>query len=152
VKDDALVKAAHEKYHATQFMTTKSELVDFYKDTYGAKAWTSHAAMDLAGTSDKKSKEYKSAIRNFQGDRITKGETAPRWQTVGQNLPPIRESNITLTVTGKQGNRTRSFTTTLTGPAADAFVDDPDYQDLFDTYVPEFGDDGSSHLDVTGVA
>lgn len=80
------------------YMTSRSAVLDYYQDTYGT-SWKSHAAAAISGTTDKKSRAYKSASRQFQmntktGQERYKGEkvtsaTRAKYEAIGKTLPPI---------------------------------------------------------------
>jgi hypothetical protein len=151
------------------FMNSKSQLVEYYKDQYG-KNWTGHIASALAGTSDKKSKEYKSAIRHFQGDRLAKEgkKSGGMWKSLGEKLPPVglkpKDGSISVTVRGNQGTRSRVVHATFRGADAQAFINKPSYwqvyyqsygdADLADMFDNEGGmdDDSITGITVVGVS
>lgn len=121
-------------------MTSKADIVEYYKDTYGQK-WTRAIAESLHGSVKNRNGEdvsIKNIQRRFQGDRLEK-EMSKRdkglYEQVGKELPPVgkklENNTITVTVVGTQGGRTRSWTATFTGADAYDFADNPDYRTIF---------------------
>lgn len=142
------------------FMGTKAEIVTHFRDTIGEKNWIRQAAIEYSGAQPG-SKEYKSARRQFEGERLTKEpakETGKaRFKEIGEKLPSIGRTpkgDVTVTVTGKQDNgrkggyRERTITVTLKGSDAYSFVNDPNFQTIWDAGdYPDFGEgdeDGGS--------
>lgn len=158
-----MLKAAVAKNTDPIFRTSKAEIVDYYKDTYKGK-WASQAAKDLSGTTDTKSRDYKSARRNFEGSRISQEGKTAKWREFGKTLPPIgrklRDNSITITVEGKQirdgkkpGQRDRTIVVTFRGSDALTFIEEPTFQDIWDEYQFDFdeAEDGEYSLTVTNV-
>jgi hypothetical protein len=136
--NDVRLQAAVESATTPVFMSSKHELMNYYQDQYG-KNWKSHIASDLSGSPDKKSRAYQSAIRNFQGDRLAKeGRDKARWQALGEKLPPVSRmlagNSITVTVSGTQQGRNRTIRATLSGSQAYSFVNDPNYNEIYEAY------------------
>jgi len=161
--DQLLREAALSASNPGYTLTTKAEVIDLYKDKYGIKTWNSHLASDIAGTSDKKSKAYKSAIRNFQGDRLDKAGKGVKWAEIGSKLSaPLRtpkSETLTITIKGTQLTsrktfRDRQITVTLKGDAAKNFVNNPTYADIYEEYGVDDGlfDDGDYELGVASVS
>jgi hypothetical protein len=144
--DNNLFRAAIERQTTPTYVRSKADIIEHYRDTYGEKDWKSHLASDLAGTTDKKSKEYKSAIRHFQGDRLEKAagrSAAPRFEAVGKQLPPVsvtpKDGTLTFTVGGSQsdpygGHRNRTINHSMTGTTAYDFANNPNWQDFWEDY------------------
>jgi hypothetical protein len=142
---------------ASTSMSTKSELIDYYKDKYGAKEWTSHIARDLHGTVKNKKGEDVSISniqRRFQGGRELKEAKQSRakqdFANLGEKLPrQLKGDSITVTVKGHQGGgpknkpRERTIKVTLQGDKAREWVNNPNLQDLWDEYDYDFGDGDS---------
>lgn len=165
--ESKLVGKVHEKATPV-FLTSKSDIAEHYREQYGSKKWTSEAAKALSGTSDKNSKEYKAAIRQFQGSRLQQAGKilAPRFEQVGQHLPPSgyipKDNQITVTVTGNQadgkgGSRERSFTVKLTGSDAHDFVNKPTLRTMlramgYPDRVIDLIEDGTYELSISGVS
>ncbi len=141
------------------YLTSKADIIDYYKDKFGEKAWKSELVQSISGSTDKKSKEYRSAIRDFQGDRLEKPGKPGRYEAIGQQLPPVSRtpngSSITVTVEGEQANgrggtRHRSITATFTGSDAYDFVNNPSFDKIYERFMPggaslfggDDGDDG----------
>src|SRR6266702_1952676 len=138
---EKLQEAVDKKWEPI-YATSRGDVIEYFQETYGAN-WKSHAAAARAGTTDKKSRAYKSASRQFQMDNRTgqeryKGEkltkaTRAKYAEIGKTLPPIGKKltgdRLTLTVTGnqydKKGSRDRQWTATFKGANAYAFANDP---------------------------
>lgn len=134
------------------------------REKFGARGWTSQLAQAISGTSDKKSHEYKAALRNVQ--RYEKGTHNPdrarasikdAIAQAGKSLDPIRRElpagaglTITVNFTAPEdkghAKREREFTVTLDATTAGQFVAAPDYDFLFDEWFDggseAYGDDG----------
>ncbi len=180
MQDRQLLVDAVEKKTDPIYLQSRSEIVDFYRDTYAGQKtdskgrttyeWKAKLAEALSGTSDRKSRAYKSASRQFQMDKRTgqerylgkqTGASKERYQAVGKTLDPVgrklKNGQITITMNGtvagrKGAARQRSVTVTLKGPSAQAFVDNPTYDPLWDEYgVPEMGEDGAYEMQVYSV-
>lgn len=177
-----LEDAAHSKATPV-YMTSRGVIIDYFQDTRvgrdkrGNEVWKPYAAAAIAGTSDKKSTAYKSAMRQFQMDKRTGQEryksakqtaaTIARYVAVGQTLPPIhynpKGNSVTITVSGTQkgsshknkegkrhytGTREREFTATLTGDQAYKFVNNPSIRDVLEALG--YPDDVIDGLDEDG--
>ncbi len=151
--NEKLISGVRSAHANPNYIKNKAEYVEYYRDTYG-KNWTSKAAEKLSGTTDKKSLEYKRAIRQFQGERINQAGTrlAPKFEAVGKELPPSsytpKSDTFKVTVHGTQaggeyrrnakgenrwvstGTRDRTFTATFSGPDAYQFVNNPTLGDV----------------------
>lgn len=148
-REEQLTRAAHGAATPV-YMTTYSEQREYYKDKYGQRGYIGAMASAYAGTTDKKSLEYKAARRSIE--RIEKGQYKGFGKTsqyrakvpeVGKQLPPTsytpKQSEIKVKVTGKQsdghgGTRDRTVEVSLSGPSAYAFVNSPQYTDVWDAY------------------
>lgn len=159
---NAAVDAAMEPV----FLSTKADIIDYLKDTYGSK-WTGHAAALLSGTTDTKSKAYKHAQRNFQAERLAStprtAKQKAKWVDFGKKLPPIGKRlpkkgfkvsvNGSLKVSegrkrtkkGKKGGKMRgdgwakaSFQVKITGTNAVDFANNPNYGQVFAEYFTNF--------------
>jgi len=150
-----------------------SDVAAGFKDRYGARGWTSQLAQRISGSSDKKSHEYKAALRNVQ--RYEKGTHNPErakagvkeaLASAGKTLDPIRRElptgkGLTLTVNFTapedkgHAQRQREFTITMDATTAAQFVAAPDYDFLFEEWfdggAEAYGDDGDYEAEVTGV-
>lgn len=146
------------------YPTSFSDISAGFKQRYGARGWTSQLAQFISGSSDKKSHEYKAALRNVQ--RYEKGTHSPdraranvkqALASAGKTLDPIRRElpggkGLTLTITFTapedkgHAQRERSFTVTMDATTAAEFVAAPDYDFLFDEWfdggADAYGDDG----------
>lgn len=165
-RDDLLRQAVEEKT-VPVFMTSKSEIVEYYQDTYG-RNWRVKYTDDVIALrglpNDRKTRNTIS--RQVQGERAWK---APRtaairkqWEQLGRVLPPIGRKlegeSITIRVLGWQGNgrggqRHRDISVTLTGNRAKQFVLNPTFYDLWDAYgvEPDSFEDGDYSVDVYAV-
>ena len=155
---DKVFQNAVDRVSTPNFLTTKAEIVDYYKDTYGSK-WTGKAAAALSGTTDTKSREYRAAIRQFQGDRLNKeprqAVVKQEYRQLGEKLPPTgrtpKSNSITVTVqatqsNGRGGSRQREIKATFTGDQAYTWVNDPNFQDIWDEYGFDFSEfDGGEY-------
>lgn len=150
---DAVDSVSYAKY-----ISNKKDFIEYYRDTYGQKGWKRQAAIALSGTSDSKSRAYQSAIRNFQGKRLTESGETKKWKEAGKDIPPIRtlkngKDSITVTVKGKQkGNlgrkeRDRTINVTLKGDKAQKFINSPSWSDIWDEYGFDFGIDDEGDID-----
>ena len=132
--------------------------------------------MKYAGTTDKSSRAYKSASRQFQFDKRTGQErykservtaaTRERYETIGKQLPPSSynpKGDITITVKGTQsggtrgGTRDRSFTATFSGSDAYGFVNNPNFRDIYRAmgypeHVIDKLEEGDYEIDVSSVS
>lgn len=150
-----LFKAAINAKTDPVYMTSKSDIIEYYRDTYkGVKEtkkgpiyeWKTRIVSDLQGIVVGKNGEPMSRAniaRRFQSGRENQA-ASPRgkqeYASLGQKLPPIgrqlRDNKITVTVKAHQdgpkhkGTRDRSWTATLTGANAQKFVDDPTLRDI----------------------
>ena len=170
---EEMLQAAIERKTDPIFMQSRSAVISYYQDAYGA-AWKSHAAAAIAGTTDKKSRAYKSASRQFQMDKRTGQErykservtpaTKEKYQALGQELPPIgrslRKNSITLTVKGDQkagkrgGTRERTITVTFSGSEGQDFITSPTFRAIWRAYGvdEELFEEGDYAIDVSSVS
>lgn len=172
-RDEMLQRAIIAKTDPV-YMQSRSAVIGYYQDTYGA-AWKSHAAAAIAGTTDKKSRSYKSASRQFQMNKQTGQEryksekmtaaTREKYQALGQKLPPIgrklRDNSITFHIKGDQQpgprgglTRKREFDVSFSGAAAQDFITSPSFEALWEAYGvnPELFEAGEYALNVTDVS
>ena len=158
--DAELKNRVEARTYEPVYMTGKSDIIEYYKDKYGQKNWTQHAATALAGTSDKKSKEYSRAIRQFQGKRLEQsGKTlAPKFASVGKSLPPIGKkppkNGIKIKFQGhykisaRWHKTSKPIEVTLRGTD----VLDPTFYGMFDEYLKDVGGGGQvEDYDVSGL-
>ncbi len=149
---------AREAHANPVHIKSRSEYIDYYRDTYG-KAGTRKAAESLYGSVKNKKGEdvsVKNIMRQFQSrggkEQKESAKSAEVYQEAGKKLPPTsytpKQNTITVTVntvqTGGQyrrdshgnskwvsgGERPRSFTATFSGPDAYAFVNNPSLRDV----------------------
>lgn len=157
---DDRFKAAVEAASTPNFINNKADYIEHFKDLHGTK-WTGKAAAHLAGTTDTKSKEYRAAIRQFQGDRLakspTKGAVKEHYKQAGEKLPPVSRSpkggEVTLHIkgnqkTGKGGTRERNITVKMRGDEAYTWVNNPTWETMWDygDYGYAFDEDGEYAL------
>ena len=87
--DQQLAERVQQVY-GREYLTTKQQIVEWYRETYGQK-WESQAAKDLSG--QESGKEYKNARRNFEGGRAETNPKSPKdrakWAALGRKLPPV---------------------------------------------------------------
>lgn len=169
-----------EKLHAAidskvdyHHITDRAGVIDHFKDRYGTN-WKSHAASHIAGTSDKSSRAYKSASRQFQKNTKTGVErylgkeskaTREKYAAIGKTLPPMsrtpKDGKITIIVSGTQANSRgrggrspRVIEVNFSGPDAQAFVDNPSFPAIWEQYEvnSEMFEDGTYAIDVSSVA
>lgn len=167
---NAQLGAFRDRHLTPVFLKSRSDVVDYFKDTFsgrdkrGNENWKPQAAMAIAGTTDKKSTEYKTAMRQFQFDKRTGQErylgakqthaTQARYEAVGRALPPATykiPNELTITVKGMQGQRERAIpTVTLKGVELYQWMKNPDYETIFDkagyrkAYAAMSGSNGDS--------
>jgi hypothetical protein len=145
-----------------EHLSSKQEIIAHFRAEHGDK-YRPYAAAAIAGTSDKKSREYRSAIRDFQGKREGQAGKPGRYEAIGQKLPPVFKSDkITVTVKGTQardkgdggGTRSKSITATFEGQKAKDFVANPNYDEIYDDYEvdPDTFNDGDYELEVNSVS
>jgi hypothetical protein len=167
MRNNEALNAAVEAGSTPNFMSNKTDIVEYYRDTYG-KDWRKHYTSDTirAEGLPNTAKVRNTISRRVQGDRADKparqGATRESFEKLGQQLPPTsrtpKSETITVTVTGKQenGTRDRSISVTLSGSAAYDFVNNPSFDAIYDEYFDgdydgEFDYD-SSELAVAGVS
>jgi hypothetical protein len=169
-QDIDMLKAAVDSKFVDVYAKSRGDVVEYYKEAYGSQ-WKSHLSMALSGTSDKSSRAYKSASRQFQFDKRKGKErylgekqttaTKARYEQAGKQIPPIKRKlpgdKLTVTVTGKQYDYSkrpgRSISVTFTGPDAYSFAYSPNYRDIWTEYKvdPDNFEEGSGELEVTSV-
>ncbi len=147
------------------YLKDKSELVDYYKDTYGEKKWTRAAAEGLYGLVKNKKGENVSVNniqRRFQGERLQKEGKGEVYKQLGEKLPPSsytpKSDTVTVRVRGEQSNgrggtRKRVIDVKLKGSQAYTWVNQPNYSDLWSEYGYGFDEEddeyGLSNVTVT---
>lgn len=143
------------------FMSSKADIIEHYKDTYGAKNWTSEIAKALSGTTDKKSKEYKAAIRQFQGGREHKEsrKSADKFRDLGRTLPPIGKRKprkgyrfhvsgyVLISETWVKVN----FSRDITGAAAAKLSVDPSFDEIWQAYFDNFEQHPVEDFDIASI-
>lgn len=129
-------------------IASKNDFIEHFRQQYGEKEWKRQATIYIAGTSNAKSKEYKSAARNFQARNTQAGRGAQsdkataKWKGLGQGLPRIMtKKEFTLTIQAKQhdsrgGGKTRDRTIKVefAGQAAKDFVNHPTWPKVWHQY------------------
>jgi hypothetical protein len=144
--EEALQEAVDRKLTPV-YMTSKTDVIEAYKDKYGQKRWTRAIAEDLYGTIKNRKGENVSIdniMRRFQGGREAKGEgrSSQVYKQLGEKFEPVRKElkgdSITITVKGEQErdrkrrNRDREWTVTFTGSDAKRFAQEPTMADIWD--------------------
>jgi hypothetical protein len=172
--DDMELAARVGEQLEDQYMTTKAEVVEYYREQHGVN-WTSYAAADLAGTTDRKSLAYKSAIRQFQGGRADReaktADVKAKFAELGKQLPPTGKkppTSVKVTFSGRvkvsegrrkgqKGDKNRPlrgdgwsrFSTTQTLTGADAL--DPSFFALFSEYFTNFDENPVTDYEISGM-
>ncbi|SRR6266516_7676671 len=170
---DNAFKSAVERVSTPVYLSTKGEVIDYYKDKYGEKKWTHAIASDLYGTVKNRKGEdvsIKNIQRRFQAERLAKeGRSSQQYKQLGEKLPstgrkPTQDS-VNFTVTGnfpngRGGTRKRTIGTqekiTLSGQELYNFVNNPSLEPLWHEYFGEEfdieGEYGGVEDAVVGVA
>ncbi len=156
-------------------VAARNEVVEHYKDTYGAANWRKHIVDAIMKTNP--GAKRASVQREFQYDkrlgrerytseRVSK-TTAEKYQKVGESIGRIpKKDTIEITVKGTQSGgvgrppRDRTIKATLSGDKARAWVNNPNFQDIWDAWsngAVDFGngdgdDDESPSLLVSSVS
>lgn len=151
-----------ERASVPVYLSTKSDIVDYAKDNFGAN-WATRLAELTSGSTDHKSRAYKSARRNFEGGREN---TQPRsskdkakWVGIGKQLPPIGKkppkNGYKVTFNGKvkvssgrRNNRGQlrrdggwakaNFSVTISGNDAYDMMQSPSFEPVFSEYFTNF--------------
>jgi len=171
--DEQLRERVEAKFENV-YMTTKSEVVAYYREQYGSDTskWATQAAKDVYEANPGLYKTVKNARRNFEGERentpsskSAKGKSM--WANVGKSLPPIGKkppSAVTITASGSlilyeprkdrkgriRGNgwaKMSHATVTLTG--TDAV--NPTWDVFFDQYFTNFEGNPVHDYDIVGL-
>lgn len=156
-------KAAVEAASTPNYIGTKSEVIDYYKDTHGDK-WRRAIAHDLHGSIKNKKGENMSVAniaRRFEGGRELKAaktkDVKGQFKQLGEKLPPVSRSpkggEVTLHIkgnqkTGKGGTRERNITVKMRGDEAYTWVNNPTWETMWDygDYGYAFDEDGEYAL------
>lgn len=162
-KQDLLQAAINSATNAV-YMTSKEQVVDYYRDTYG-RVWKQKLVHDLAPIANMKPKNLE---RRFDPSRIHNEEkrNAEQYKTLGQQLPPIRrelkagQTSITITVKGDMHQGPRGGTeplapnATFSGSDAFTFINSPNFDDIYEDYGMDADllNDGDYVLDVGSVS
>lgn len=164
-KEQMLQRAVDSKLTPV-YMNTYNQIKDYYQDTHGQRGWVGAMAQALTGSSTKSGKEYKAARRSIErfetGQNKSMKKYGAKMPSVGRSLPAIGKrlagNAITITVHGSQdgkqhkGTRNRKIEVTFTGARAQEFADSPTWDDLWDEYGADLGDDSDYAIDVESVA
>jgi hypothetical protein len=166
--DDELLREAMSQAAPERYMSQPGEVIEYYKDTYGARGWTHAIAakMHELGLIRGRTGEV-SSIRNiqrrFQGGRLEKElarRNSPLYEQLGRALPPVGRdvpSQITVTVTALQEDRERAWTAAFRGAEAYEFANSPSLRKFFehlgypDSVIDEFEGDDSGGLDILDI-
>lgn len=164
MKDERLQQEA-ENASIPNYMKTKLDAVEYYKDTYGEKNWRSHMTRDILhslGLPETK-KNLNTYGRDIQAGReytaSRRADIQARYEKLGQQLPPVdrtpKKSELTITIDFQENSRgrtkDRSKTITMSGMAAYDFVNNPDYDMIWDEYGID-AETADEYFEVTGVA
>lgn len=131
------------------YRSSKAEIVDYYKDTYGAKGWKQALVKDLSPIAGIKPKNLE---RRFDPSRLNNVErrNAGQYAALGKKLPPKAKrlpTNIHIKVKGQsdpspkskrkgkstgESARERTFETDFKGMEAFDYMQDPTMEGFFD--------------------
>lgn len=175
MQDESLLQAAIDKVSVETYRTSKTDVIEYYKDQHGESGWRSAIARDLVGIVKNKKGEdvsYRNIRRRFEGTRAesakaTKG--GQDYKALGEKLPSLgrtpKGNSITIIITGTQvadrkakTTRDRRITATFTGTDAYQFVNNPNYRDIWLGYaegnedIADLLEDGEYAIDVGGVS
>lgn len=140
---------SHAVNQVSTSLSSKKDIIEYYRDTYGEN-WKREAAIKMSGTSDSKSRAYQSAMRNFQGKRLTEAGSTAKWRELGKELPrTLKQDTIEITIKGKQRgemrngtrrpDRDRTIKIKLSGQAAQSWVDKPNWGTIWNAYGFDMG-------------
>jgi hypothetical protein len=166
-RDELLRRAIAEKSETHYQISTKQEVIDYYRGEYKGKPdaqWKTAAAKALAELAGKggDAKAIKNERRNFESDRLHKESKTAKWAKFGASLPKVlkpKGNEITITINAKQkdskkGTRDRTISVTFRGVDAFVFANNPNYDDIWDEYGWNFDqeEDGDYALDIYSVS
>jgi hypothetical protein len=161
---DERLQAEAERISTPNYLKSKSDIVEHYRDTYG-KDWRKQYTADTikAEGLPNTAKTRNTISRRVQGDRADKpakqGSTKASFEKLGTALPPTsrtpKQDTITISVRAKEDShgrtKDRTITVTMSGTQAYDFVNAPDYDDIWDEYGVD-ADTFDEYLEVTGVS
>lgn len=143
------------------YETSFTNIRETFRSEFGERRWIGEylkaAGLRNESIPAKQDKPYQAARRSLERYESNRAGSSIYTQkqytlTVGRTLPPIgrqADKTITVTVTGTQQGRERSFTATFKGMNAQTFVDNPTYRDIFYQYaIDVHADDPDSLADL----
>jgi hypothetical protein len=136
---------------APVYLTSYEDVKEGFIDKYGEKRWIGKYIESLGlrteGVKAENDKPYLAARRSIE--RFEKGKQkssgySQKAEQAGRQLPPIgvrpRKDSITISITGKQGRRTRHISATFRGSDAYDFVNDPSTWKVWHRYAVDAND------------
>ena len=156
---DNIFRKAIDDVTTPVYMTKAQDIVDYYKDAYGAKNWSKKIVDDIMALPDNKLKrgsinrqfEYdgKKGFERYKSPKMQSGWLG-RFKQLGEKLPPVgrkfEKDSINFVITGTQSagagrpRRNRTIRVTLSGDKAREWVDKPNWDDIWDEYGYDFGE------------
>jgi hypothetical protein len=149
MNDDRLqreIDAVTEPY--TEYMSTWDEIKDYYQDEHSEHKWIGAMVHDLTGLSPADGRAYATARRRIE--RWNDGTTRPGKASkeslaeLGRNLPPksrgVPPGGINISIRGtfyvskRDGRRFREINIHMDEMQALEWVQDPDYEAIFEEY------------------
>jgi hypothetical protein len=132
----------------SEYMSDLDDIKEYYQDEYGQRGWIRSMVHDFMGLTPANGRAYQSARRRIE--RWADGSTRPgkknkdALRDLGEQLPPTRRGvppggiNVhvkgTFVVSSKEGARYRDFDVRLDEMEALDFVENPSYEEIFETY------------------
>lgn len=132
----------------SEFMSDFEDLKDYYQDEHGERGWIRGMIKDFLGLVPSDGRAYQSARRRIE--RWADGSTHPgkanksALADLGTQLPPTQRGvppggiNVrvagTFVVSSKEGARYREIDVHMDEMEALDFVDNPSYEEIFETY------------------
>lgn len=143
VNDDLKAKVEHDSNPV--YASNYEDVKEAYREKYGQR-WIGHYVESLGlrdlSVKAKEDKPYLAARRSLE--KYESGRTKSSFYTqeayakqAGKNVSPVGRSakEITVSLTGQQGRRTRTITATFTGSDAYDFVNAPSTYKVFKQYA-----------------
>lgn len=163
MRDERLQREV-EAASTPNYLKSKSDIVGYYRDTYG-KDWRKQYTADTikAEGLQNTAKVRNTISRRVQGDRADRpartNEMRKDFEKLGQQLPPTsrtpKQDTLTITLNFQENSRgrtkDRTMTVTMSGTNAYDFVNNPDYDDIWDAWDMD-ADTADEYFEVTGVA
>ncbi|SRR6266567_1463571 len=137
----AFLKEKVDAANVPIFLTSKADIVEYYRDTRGAR-WKQDIIHDMMGITGKK---YATIEKRFDKQRLDAPErkNAGEYKELGEKLPPIGHRppangyKVSFTIDFKFSEKCgwiRTKTITISGPDARSFAEDPDIFTVALTY------------------